>query len=227
MIATRSKKSNFRHIYLLYVIALFFPGYPFWAQCKGVSIASVSLSIVERPCGPTATGSLALEVKGGLAPFTLTWTIDNDQNTNLPQSANTNQFTIEDLRGAMKPGYVVRVKDACGNEASSTPIQLINSVAVQIASAPQVISQVSKKEEPNGSIRVEVYGGTPPRTVTATDSKGQTFTQQFPVGPPEKGKFIYDIYKLPAEIYQIEVKSGSKKCTQVWKESIELKALEK
>ena len=206
---------------------LFFPGYPFWTQCKGVSIASVSLSIVERPCGPTATGSLALEVKGGLAPFTLTWAIDNDQNNNLPQSTNSNQLIIEDLRGAMKPGYVVRVKDACGNEASSTPIQLINSVAVQIASAPQVKTQVKKGGEPNGSIRVEVSGGKPPRTLIATDSKGQTFIQQFPAGPPEKGKFIYDLENLPAEIYRIEVKSGSKKCTQVWKETIELKALEK
>lgn len=219
-------KANFFNVLLFFSILLISSGSQFWAQCRGVKITSATLNVIDRPCGPTPTGSVALDIKGGLAPFTLAWTVDNIQDSLLPQSSKTNKFIIEDLKSASKPGYVVRVTDACGNEASSLPIQLTYTVPIRFASAPQIKTQVSEKVEPNGSIRVEVFGG-PPRTVTATDSKGQTFTQQFPVGPPEKGKFIYDIHKLPAEIYQIEVKSGSKKCTQVWKESIELKALEK
>ena len=45
--------------------------------------------------------------------------------------------------------------------------------------------------------------------------------------PAEKGIFKYELNNLPAENYKIELKSGSEKCTQVWKETIEFKAPEK
>lgn len=227
MNATCSIKSNFLQTYLLFTLALFFPGSPFWAQCKGVSISSVELSIVERPCGPTESGILLLQINGGLAPYALSWKVNEETVDDLPTLSSKNDLAIENLKGAMKPGYVVTVKDACANESSSKTIQLINAVPIQFVGAPQIKTQVSNNSEPNGSFLVELRGGTPPRTLLATDSKGQTFSQQFPVGSPEKGIFKYELANLPAEKYKIELRSGSQKCTQVWKETIELKAPEK
>lgn len=126
----------------------------------------------------------------------------------------------------MKPGYVVNIKDACENTTSATA-QLIVSVPIHFVNAPLVKQQVTSKEDSNGILLVELRGGTPPRSLVATDSKGKSFVQQFPVGPAEKGIFKYELNNLPAENYKIELKSGSEKCTQVWKETIEFKAAEK
>lgn len=197
------------------------------AQCQGVRISSVTLSVVERPCGPTESGVVLLQINGGLAPYTLSWKINDEAVTFLPTLASKNDLAIENLKGAMNPGYQVTVKDACGNESSSKPLQLINSVPIQFVGSPRVKTQVSKKGEQNGSLLVELRGGTPPRTLMATDSQGRTFSQQFPIGPPEIGTFKYELANLPEEKYKIELKSGSEKCTQVWKEMIELKAREK
>ena len=220
-------KSILYHFYICFAVLLYASSNQFWAQCKGVKTPSVTLTVLDRPCGPTRTGSLALDIKGGLAPFTLTWTVDNIQDSTLPQIANTNKLTLEDLKGAYKPGYEVRVKDACGNEISSTPLQLILTVPILFVNAPQVLQLVSNKDEPNGKLRVQVRGGYPPISLVATDAKGKSFVQQIPTGPPEKGIYKYELNNLPAENYKIELKSGSKKCTQVWKETIEIKAQEK
>ena len=220
-------KANFFNVLLFFSILLISSGSQFWAQCRGVKITSATLNVLDRPCGPTPTGSLELVIKGGLAPFTLAWTVDNIQDSLLPQSLKTNQLVIDSLKGAFKPGYQVRVKDACGNEASSATIQLVYAVPIRFASAPQVINQPSENGVPNTGILVEVIGGISPRTLIATDTKGKSYSQQSEVGPPVNGKYKYQIASLPDEKYKIEVMSGSKKCTQVWKESIELKALEK
>lgn len=197
------------------------------AQCQGVRISSVALSFVERPCGPSESGVVLLQINGGLAPYALSWKINDEAVTYLPTLSSKNDLAIENLKGAMNPGYLVSVKDACGNEVSSKPLQLVNAVPIQFVGNPQVKTQLSKKGEQNGSLLVELRGGNPPRTLLATDSKGQTFSQQFPVGPPEKGIFKYELANLPPEKYKIELKSGSEKCTQVWKETIELKVPEK
>lgn len=209
--------------FLPYMVVLLFFGTKVSAQCKGVKIDTVTLSIIERPCGQTPTGSLTLDIKGGLAPYTLSWTINEKADASLPASSASNKLLIEDLKSAMQPGYVVSVKDACANSASSAPLSLINGAPIQFVNAPQVLQLVSNKDEPNGKLRVEVRGGQPPRSLVATDAKGKSFVQQIPTGPPEKGIFKYELNKLPAENYKIELKSGSQKCTQVWKETIEIK----
>ena len=127
----------------------------------------------------------------------------------------------------MQPGYVVSVKDACANSMSSAPLSLVNAVPIQFVNPPIIAQQVTRKDEPNGKLLVELRGGNPPRSLVATDSKGKSVVQQFPVGPAEKGIFKYELNNLPAENYKIELKSGSEKCTQVWKETIEFKAPEK
>ena len=210
--------------FLPYIVVLLFFGTKVSAQCKGVKIDTVTLSIIERPCGKTPTGSLALEIKGGFAPYTLSWTKNENADASLPAICASNKLLIEDLQSAMQPGYVVIIKDACTNSASSAPLSLINGAPIQFVNAPQVLQLVSNKDEPNGKLRVEVRGGHPPRSLVATDSKGKSFVQQFPTGPPEKGIFKYELNKLPAENYKIELKSGSQKCTQVWKETIEISA---
>jgi hypothetical protein len=157
----------------------------------------------------------------------LSWTNNEIPDTNLPISTVTNKLLIEDLKSAMQPGYVVIVKDACANSMSSATLSLVNAVPIQFVNPPSVAQQVTRKDEPNGKLLVELRGGNPPRSLVATDSKGKSFVQQFPVGPAEKGIFKYELNNLPAENYKIELKSGSEKCTQVWKETIEFKAPEK
>jgi hypothetical protein len=219
-------KAFLRSFFLL-IALLFFFGMKAFAQCNGVKMDGVKLSVVQRPCGQTSTGSLLLEIKGGLAPYTLSWTKNEIAEASLPTSCTTKQFEVENLSSAMQPGYVVNVKDACANSVSSAPLSLVNSVPIQFVNAPIIAQQVTRKDEPNGKLLVELRGGNPPRSLVATDSKGKSFVQQFPVGPAEKGIFKYELNNLPAEDYKIELKSGSEKCTQVWKETIEFKALEK
>lgn len=222
-----SRKSHFLFVYIVVFNLMFGLADNVLAQCQGVRISSVALNVVERPCGPTESGVILLQINGGLAPYTLSWKINDEAVTYLPALSSKNDLAIENLKGAMNPGYQVTVKDACGNESSSKPLQLINSAPIQFVGNPHVKTQVSKKGEQNGSLLVELRGGTPPRTLLATDSQGRTFSQQFPIGPPEKGTFKYELANLPEGKYKIELRSGSEKCTQVWKEMIELKAPEK
>lgn len=218
-------KAFLRPFFLL-IVLLFFFGIDVSAQCRGVKVPVATLSIVDRPCGPTATGSIALEIKGGKAPYTLSWTADEKAIDSLPSILNSSKLTVENLKPSMKPGYAVNIKDACEN-ITSTSAQLIVSVPIHFVNAPLVKQQVTSKDEPNGKLIVELRGGNPPRSLVATDSKGKSFVQQFPVGPAEKGIFKYELNNLPAENYKIELKSGSEKCTQVWKETIEFSAPEK
>lgn len=197
-----------------------------FAQCRKVKPPVATLSILNRPCGPTATGSIELDIKGGLAPFTLSWTADGKIMDSLPLIANNSKLTVENLKVSMKPGYVVNIKDACEYTATASAPLLI-SVPLHFVNPPQVVQLVSNENEPNGKISVELRGGNTTKSVYATDSKGNTFKQSVPVGPAEKGIFKYELDKLPAEKYKIELKSGSEKCTQVWKETIELRAVEK
>ena len=196
------------------------------AQCKGVTLNSATLSVVGRPCGKTATGSLSLEIKGGLAPFALIWSADSVVKKDLPKSATSNKLLIENLIGAMKPGYVVKVKDACGNKITSAPIKLLNGPSIQFANPPQTKFDGVNNVDSTGRIRVEILGGTSPRTLIATDSKGTVYSQSVAAASPGNAIFVYELDKLPKEKYNIEIKSGTQNCSQFWKEPIELKPTE-
>lgn len=196
------------------------------AQCKGVTLNSAVLSVVGRPCGKTPTGALSLEIKGGLAPYSLTWYMDSLETKELPVSASSRKLIVENLNGAMKPGYVVRVKDACGNKTVSTPIKLLNGPSIQFSSAPQTKFQDINNVDSTGSIRVEIVGGISPRTLIATDSKGHVFSQSIATSSPGNAIFVYELDNLPNEKYSIEIKSGTQNCSQFWKEPIELKLTE-
>jgi hypothetical protein len=212
--------------YISFLTVLLFFSTEVAAQCRGVKPPVATLVVSDRPCGPTATGSIALEIKGGKAPYTLSWTADEKVMDSLPTILNSSKLTVENLKPSMKPGYTVNIKDVCENITTAS-VQLIVSVPIHFVNAPVIAQQVTRKDEPNGKLRVELRGGNPPRSLVATDSKGKSFVQQFPVGPAEKGIFKYELNNLPAENYKIELKSGSEKCTQVWKETIEFKAPEK
>lgn len=197
------------------------------AQCKGVTLNSAVLSVVGRPCGKTATGSLSLEIKGGLAPYTLAWYVDTIIKKELPVSSSSKKLVIENLSGAIKPGYLVKIKDACGNKITSAPIKLLNAPSIQFANPPQTEFQVENNLDSTGSIRVEVLGGTPPRTLIATDSKGRAYTQAEPAARTGNAIYVYELEKLPKEKYRIEIKSSTPNCSQFWNEPIELKPTEK
>jgi hypothetical protein len=196
------------------------------AQCKGVTLNSAVLTVVGRPCGKTATGSISLEIKGGLAPYTLAWSIDSVTKKELPESSPSKKLLIENLTGAMKPGYVVKVKDACGNKIISPPIKLLNGASIQFANPPQSKFDSVNNVDSTGSILVEILGGASPRTLIATDSKGHVYSQSIASASPGNAIFVYQLEKLPKEKYNIEIKSGTQNCSQLWKEPIELKPTE-
>jgi hypothetical protein len=193
------------------------------AQCKGVTLNSATLNVVGRPCGKTATGSISLEIKGGLAPYALTWSVDSVLKKELPESAPSKKLLIENLIGAMKPGYMVKVKDACGNKITSAPVKLLNGPSIQFVNAPQTKFQDANNVDSTGSIIVEILGGTSPRTLIATDSKGLVYSQSVVAASPGNAIFVYELEKLPKEKYKIEIKSGTQNCSQIWKDPIELK----
>lgn len=218
-------KNLFRSFFLLIALLFFFSN-EVAAQCRGVKPPVTTLVVIDRPCGPTATGSIALEIKGGKSPYTLSWTADQKAIDSLPTILNGSKLTVENLKPSMKPGYTVNIKDACENIMTSS-VQLIVSVPIHFVNAPLIAQQVTSLDEPNGKLLVELRGGNTIKKVVATDSKGKVYTQSLSVGPAEKGIFKYELNNLPAENYKIELKSGSEKCTQVWKETIEFKAPEK
>lgn len=212
--------------YISFLIVLLFFSTEVDAQCRGVKPPVATLVVSNRPCGPTATGSIALEIKGGKAPYTLSWTADEKVMDSLPTILNSSKLTVENLKPSMKPGYTVNIKDVCENITTAS-VQLIVSVPIHFVNAPVIAQQVTSIDDPNGKLVVELRGGNTTKKVVATDSKGKAYTQSLSVGPAEKGIFKYELNNLPAENYKIELKSGSEKCTQVWKEMIEFKAPEK
>lgn len=212
--------------YIPFLIVLLFFSTEVAAQCRGVKPPVATLVVSDRPCGPTATGSIALEIKGGKAPYTLSWTADEKVMDSLPTILNSSKLTVENLKPSMKPGYTVNIKDVCENITTAS-VQLIVSVPIHFVNAPVIAQQVTSIDDPNGKLVVELRGGNTIKKVVATDSKGKVYTQSLPIGPAEKGIFKYELNNLPAENYKIELKSGSEKCTQVWKETIEFKAPEK
>jgi hypothetical protein len=212
--------------YILPFILGLFSVFNINAQCKGVTLNSALLSVVGRPCGKTATGSISLDIKGGLAPYTLSWSVDSLVTKEMPVSCPSKKLVIENLSGAMKPGYLVKVTDACGNKLTSTPIKLLNNASIQFANAPQTKFQGVNNVDTTGNIIVEILGGTYPRSLIATDSKGRVYTQTAPAANPGNAIYVYELDKLPKEKYNIEIKSGTPNCSQFWKEPIELKATE-
>ncbi len=202
------------------MLAAFFSSSVMWAQCKGVKLNQVSLTELERPCGASPTGKIALEIKGGMAPYHLSWEINGVVSTSLPKTIEKSKIEIENLRGTSVPGYVVSVTDACENQMTSNALNLRNAPAIQFVSAPLIM-------QPNGIILVELIGGISPRTLLVTDSKGRAYKQQIPNGPPENGKFKYEVKNLPPETYEIEIQSASKNCKQKWTEIIVIKEFER
>lgn len=198
-----------------------------FGQCKGVILESVNVSEVSRPCGSTPTGSIAIDIKGGLAPYSLTWNVNGQESSDLPSVANTNHLLISNRIAAFASGYSLLVKDACGNQMRSDTLELRNTPPIQFVGSPFVSQPNLKNGELNGSILVELIGGLSPRTLILTDSEGKLYKQQFPVGPSEKGKFKYELRNLPPGSYQIEIKSAAQNCTQIWKEKTIIKGFEK
>jgi hypothetical protein len=214
-----SIKSQKLLLTILSLVAILLPGSFTWAQCKGVKLVQVNLSELDRPCGATPSGKIALDIKGGLAPYQLTWKINGVVTAALPQTSEKGKLEIENIKGTSSPGYTVSVKDACGNQMTSAPLNLRNAPAIKFVSDPVV-------RQPNGNIIVELIGGVTPRTLLVTDSKGQVYEQQIPMGPPVNGKFKYEIKNLPPESYEIVIQSAAKNCTQKWKEKVVITELE-
>lgn len=149
--------------------------------------------VTNASCFEAADGSIQLTPSGGTAPYTISWTASNGGG--IPTGQGTNN-TLTNL----SPGdYSVTITDDNNCEYTNTytitePSQLLLSYNTSI--------EVSCNGGSDGSITVEVNGGTPPYSFSL-NNVGQT---------PQISGDLYSFTNLTAGTYLISV-TDSNQCT--------------
>jgi uncharacterized repeat protein (TIGR01451 family)/gliding motility-associated-like protein len=118
-------------------------------QVTALQMPEVQLvSVSHVGCYGDQTGMISVEVVGGLAPYTVSWTLDDPQPT----------FEVSNL----PPGtYTVTVEDTLGNtDELSVTVEQPDSPLSSVLSAVDILCA----GEPTGSIDLEINGGTAPYT---------------------------------------------------------------
>ncbi|WP_161622665.1 T9SS type B sorting domain-containing protein [Cesiribacter andamanensis] len=149
----------------------------------GISLTAVAEGV---SCFGGANGSISLQVEGGTAPFSYLW--------------NTGA-TTQNLTGLAAGTYSVVVSDAAGCSASES-ITITAPAELQLAADVRTTSACGAED---GSIRVEVRGGTAPYTfswstgasdesisglapgaytVTVTDAAGCSLSRSYSISDP-------------------------------------------
>ncbi len=114
------------------------------AMVESTSGISITENRTDPSCAGAAEGSIDLDVAGGNAPYTYSW---------------TNGATTEDITGLMPGAYSVVVRDANGCEVTGT----------YTLEAPNAISVDAELDQPDcsdatGKINITVSGGAAPYT---------------------------------------------------------------
>jgi hypothetical protein len=169
-------------------------------------ITAVSLTLGDRPCGSTASGSATVNITGGTAT-SYSWTRNGTAYAASPSNAPTN------LTAANAPGYVVTVTDACGNTVSSSALVMTNAATIAIAGTPAQNATILCNGASTASITGIIQGGTAPRTFQVTNTATtQTYSSSSPTGSPAAGQFAFEVTGLPAGTYSVQVFDGVSSC---------------
>ena len=161
------------------------------------AITSVALTLNERPCGATTTGSANVAVTGGQPNYTYSWTRNGVAYAATPSNAPTNLSSGT---------YVVTVSDGCGNSLASNSLVISNGSVMTITSTSSTNNTCYGGTA--GTITAVISGGAAPRTITATN----TITNlSYSIAVPTTGT-TYVINNLPAGNYTVSANDISS-CT--------------
>lgn len=109
-------------------------------------VPAITASVDEASCEDASDGAIDINVSGGTAPYTYSW---------------SNGATTEDLNGVAAGTYTVVVTDAngCTQDASITIGVSVNPVSVAATITPATNAAIA-----DGAIDITVTGGVPPYT---------------------------------------------------------------
>lgn len=124
-------------------------------QPAALTVSSAGVTPVS--CSDVADGSIDMNVSGGTAPYSYSW-------TNTPA-------TTEDLSGLAAGSYTLTVTDANGCSGASTPVVVADAVAISttISATP-----ASSNTSADGTASVVATGGAGNFTYSWDDANGQT-----------------------------------------------------
>jgi len=152
------------------------------------SILSLSINQQDISCAGGSDGTIGVLVSGGVSPYTYSWAHDPAETNNV-------------LSGLTAGNYFLTVTDDNGN--NETSLIKLSEPAPLLADA--VIADASCQGEANGTITLNVSGGTTPYTylwsngetsssinnlssnnyaLTITDAKGCTITENYTIEEP-------------------------------------------
>jgi hypothetical protein len=168
-------------------------------------ITAVSLTLGDRPCGSTASGSALVNITGGIVT-SYSWTRNGVAYAATPDTLPTNLT-------AANPGYIVTVADACGNSLSSAALVMANAPTIAIAGTPVQNATIACNGASTASITGVIQGGSSPRTFQVTHTgTNQTYSSSAPTGSPAAGQFAFEVTGLPAGTYSVQVFDGVSSC---------------
>ena len=170
------------------------------AQCP----TSATLTLGDRPCGATATGSATVAVSGGSGTFTYSWTKDGVSYAASPSSAPTN------LSAGV---YIVTVTDPVNScSVVSSSLTVSSAVSISLVSAAQNASILCNGQS-TASVSGIIQGGTAPRTLQLTKTTTSTiYSSSTPTANLGGGQFSFEVTGLPAGIYSVLVFDGVSSC---------------
>ncbi len=119
----------------------------------GIQSLNATYNVIPPNCFGENSASINLDVSGGLPPYQFNWSNSSIGNVEDPQNLSSGQ-------------YQVTISDA-NNCTLPLEIQIENTPPIEIS---ETHNDIHCNEESNGSILLQVSGGTPPYSFTWSDS---------------------------------------------------------
>lgn len=148
---------------------------PIQVQVAGEFLANVD-GISEIGCAGLNSGSISLNIQGGIAPYQFEWL--HDPSINSPIASNLPAGT-----------YSVKVKDQLGCERLIENLQVIEPAPLEIASLTPV--GVSCYGKPDGELTLNVTGGEGPYTFEYDGTK--TFSGSISLAELPQGNYNWEV----------------------------------
>ena len=155
-------------------------------------------------CAGNANGSIALTITGaGASPLSYKW--------------NPGGETTKDLNNLVPGTYIVTITSADNKVNTVRTFSITSPPALAFSVAPSV------KNAPNGSIDIEVTGGTGTKTYQWT-GVGNVPTYVWPTPPPFTGSISQDIIGLEPGTYTVVVRDAND-CTLTTTQKIDVQPI--